>query len=297
MDLFQMGEAYVTAHHHIHANNGGMTARQASHRGLGKLWTNQECQRVFSLYLAGGRNIVINTTALLQKIPTRLEAATMGCRLETPTNPQLKGWLTYPDRLLAKLEQFIGMENGRKYFRANEVTTEPNRELLFWHTPGQKWAEPLTLKIQATYPETWTATSQDSQLSKPKEVVGKLGADIKDEEGEEMCKLIEWIVVLRDLPCSDGKLCQRPVNQQQFTAYDGHAGSPAKTRSKDNLADSKQDSLMPINRAPGTNVEKSKGDESEPNTRRTYPEDRPNLDPRADQRPSKQPLYTSGDPC
>jgi len=55
----------------------------------------------------------------------------MGCRLETQTNPQLKGWLTYPDSLFTKLEQFIGMENARKYFRANEVITEPDGELLF----------------------------------------------------------------------------------------------------------------------------------------------------------------------
>ena len=157
---------------------------------------------------------MINTTALLQKAPTQLEAATMGCRLETQTNPQLKGWLTYPDSLFTKLEQFIGMENGRKYFRANEVSTEPNGELLFWHTPGQKWVEPLTLKIQATYPETWTATPQDTQLSKPGEVVGKLGAKIKDAKGGQMCQLIEWIIFLRDLPCSGGKLCQRIVNQQ-----------------------------------------------------------------------------------
>jgi len=44
MDLVQMGEAYVTAHHNIHTSDGWMTARQASHRGLGKLWTNQEYQ-------------------------------------------------------------------------------------------------------------------------------------------------------------------------------------------------------------------------------------------------------------
>ena len=195
------------------------------------------------------------------------------------------------------MEQFIGMENGREYFRANEVTTEHNGELLFWRTPGQKWAEPLTLKIHATCPETWTATPQDSQLSKPGEVDGKLDADTKDEEGEEMCKLIEWIVFLQDLQCSGGELCQRPVNQQQFTAYDAHAGPPAKINRgiRPYLADSEQDSLMPIDPAPGTNVEKSKGDESELNTRRTYPKDRPNLDPRADQRPSKQPLHTFGD--
>jgi len=41
IDLVQMGEAYITAHHHIHTEDGWMTARQASDRGQGKLWTNQ----------------------------------------------------------------------------------------------------------------------------------------------------------------------------------------------------------------------------------------------------------------
>jgi len=49
---------------------------------------------------------------------------------------------------------------------------------------------------------------------------------------------------------------------------------------------------MPIDPAPGTNDEKYKGDESELNTHRTCPQDTPNSDPRADQRPSKQQLYT-----
>jgi len=91
----------------------------------------------------------------------------MGCRLETQTNPQLKGWLTYPDSLFTKLEQFIGMENARKYFRANEVITEPNGELLFWHKPGQKWAEPLTDKIQATYPETYPVPPTHTHANAP----------------------------------------------------------------------------------------------------------------------------------
>jgi len=286
MDLFQMGEAYVTAHHHIHANNGGMTARQASHRGLGKLWTNQECQRVFSLYLAGGRNIVINTTALLQKIPTQLEAATMGCRFETPNNPHLKGWLTYRDSLLAKLEQYIGMENGRKHFRANEVTTEPNGDLIFRLTPGPKRAEPLTLKIQATYPETGMATPQDSPPSVQGNMDGKLDANTKGEESEEMCKLIEWVRTLQDSPCSEGELYRQFANQPQLTAYEGYAGLPGKVWSTSYLADIDQGGRTPGDPIIDTSDVTSKRDSSKPNTRCTYPEDRPNLDSRADLRTS-----------
>ena len=161
MDMVQIGEAQITAHHHIHTDDGWMTARQASQRGLGRLLTNQDCQQVYSLYLEGGGNIMIITTALLQKVPTQLKTATMGCRLENPNNLHPESWLSYPDSLLAKLEQYIGKEKGRKYFRANEVTTEPHGELKFRLTPDPKWAEPLSLKIQATYPETGMATPQD----------------------------------------------------------------------------------------------------------------------------------------
>jgi len=76
-----------------------------------------------------------------------MEAATMGCRFEPPTNPQHKGSLTYPDSLLTGLEQIRGMETGRKHFRPNEVTTDPNGELRFRNIPDQKRAEPLTLEL------------------------------------------------------------------------------------------------------------------------------------------------------
>jgi len=99
MDLLQIGEAYVTAHHHKLTNDGWMTARQASLMGQGKLWTNQDCLRVYSWYLAGGGNIMISTTAPLQKILTQLETATVGCRFETSNNPNPKDWLKYPDSL------------------------------------------------------------------------------------------------------------------------------------------------------------------------------------------------------
>jgi len=286
MDMVQMGEAHVTAYHHIRTDDGWMTARQASHRGLGRLWTNQDCQLVYSLYLEGGGNIMTNTTAPLQKIPTQLEAATMGCRFETPNNLHPTGWLTYPDSLLAKLEQYIGKENGRKYFRANEVTTEPNGEFKFRLTPDPMWAKPLTLKIQATYPETGMATPQDSPPSVQGNMDGKLDANTKGEESEEMCKLIEWVRTLQDSPCSEGELYRQFANQPQLTAYEGYAGLPGKVWSTSYLADIDQGGRTPGDPIIDTSDVTSKRDSSKPNTRCTYPEDRPNLDSRADLRTS-----------
>ena len=77
IDLKQIGKTYITAHHHIHTENGWMTARQASNRGQGKLWTKLVCKRVYSLCLDGGGNIMVNTTELINKAPTQLEAATI----------------------------------------------------------------------------------------------------------------------------------------------------------------------------------------------------------------------------
>ena len=134
-------------------------------------------------------------------------------------------------------------------------------------------------------------TPQDSQLSMQGKMDGKLDANTKGEEREEMCKLIEWIGSLQDLPCSDGELYRRFVNQQQFTAYEGYACPPAKVRSTGYLVYSEQGGLMPSDPITGTTIETSKGNASEPNTRCTDPEDRPNLDPRADLRTSKQPLH------
>jgi len=108
-DLVQMGGVYITAHHHIHTENGWMTARQAFNRGQGKIWTNHTCQRVYRLCLVGGGNIMVNTMALLQKAPTQLEAATMGCCFESPMDSQHIGSLTYPPDLLAELGQIGGM--------------------------------------------------------------------------------------------------------------------------------------------------------------------------------------------
>jgi len=129
---------------------------------------------------------MINTMAPLQQIPTQLEAATMGCRLETPNNSYLKGWLTYPDSLLAELEHYIGGAKGRKNFRANEVTTAPNGELNFQLTPDPTKAIHHTPQTQALHPITEMATPQDSPPSKQGKMDGQLVANTNGEEREKM---------------------------------------------------------------------------------------------------------------
>jgi len=124
-----------------------MTARQAADRGLGKLLTNQTYQRVYSLCLEGGGNIIIDTTAPLQNALTQIEAATMGWRCEPSTDPQHTGALTHPDSIRAGVEQIRGMESGRKHFGSNEVKTDPNGELRFRYIQDHKRIDSPTLDL------------------------------------------------------------------------------------------------------------------------------------------------------
>jgi len=45
IDIVQMGEALITAHHYIQTAEGWMTARQAAHRSQGELHTNLSLSR------------------------------------------------------------------------------------------------------------------------------------------------------------------------------------------------------------------------------------------------------------
>jgi len=131
IDLVQMGDAIITAHHHIQTADGWMTARQAADMGHGSLLTNFVLPRVYNLCLEGGGNIIINTFATLQSALTLTTAATMGYRFEPAIDPQHHGSLTYPDNIRVSLGQISGMKYGRKHFKVNEVQTLPNGELLF----------------------------------------------------------------------------------------------------------------------------------------------------------------------
>jgi len=143
VDIVRMGEALITAHHHIKTVDGWMTARQAAHMGQGALLTNLVLPRVYSLCLQGGGNIIINTTATPQEAPTLITAATMGCRFEPAIDPKNKGLHTYPVNIRVRLGQISGMEFGRKHFKANEVETLTNGELLFKTIPTTRIEPPI----------------------------------------------------------------------------------------------------------------------------------------------------------
>jgi len=98
IDLVQMGQAYITAHHHIQTDDGWMTARQAADRGLGTLLTDHIYPKFYSLRLMGGGNIIINTSATPLTAPTQIEAATMGYHFEPPADPSHRNLPTYPLR-------------------------------------------------------------------------------------------------------------------------------------------------------------------------------------------------------
>jgi hypothetical protein len=129
MDLLQVGDAYITAHHHLQTNSGWMTARQAAARGFGTLWVDYDCAIVYGLSLQYCGNILVNATAQLQLAPTLLVAATMGCCLEPPTETQITGSLTYPHHNMAKLGKINGMDKGLRHFEPYELSTTSNGEL------------------------------------------------------------------------------------------------------------------------------------------------------------------------
>ena len=121
IDLVQMGDAIITAHHHIQTADGCMTARQAADMGHGSLLTNFVLPRVYNLCLEGGGSIIINATATLQSALTLTTAATMGYHFEPAIDPQHHGSLTYPNTIRVSLGQISGIKCGRKHFKVNEV--------------------------------------------------------------------------------------------------------------------------------------------------------------------------------
>jgi len=70
INMVQMGEVRITAHHHIQTAEGWMTARQAADMGYVPPLTNLVLPRVYNLCLEGDGNIIINTTATPQTVPT-----------------------------------------------------------------------------------------------------------------------------------------------------------------------------------------------------------------------------------
>jgi len=130
IDIVQMGEALITAHHHILTAEGWMMARQAVQQGPGHLINNVQVERVYNLLLEGGGNIIINTTTNPQEAPTLTVAATMGYHIELTKDSQLSGSLTYPQASLQRLGQHKGMRTGRRHFHAGEASIQPNGEII-----------------------------------------------------------------------------------------------------------------------------------------------------------------------
>ena len=118
IDLVQIGEAIITAHHHVQTAEGWITARQAIQHGPGRLISNVHLERVYNLLLEGGGNIIINTTPNPQEALTITKTETMGYRIEVTKDSQLPGSLTYPQASLQRLGQHEGMHTGWKRVRA-----------------------------------------------------------------------------------------------------------------------------------------------------------------------------------
>jgi len=173
-----------------------------------------------------------------------MEAATMGCRFEPSTDPQHKGSLTYPDSILAGMEHIREMETGRKHFRSNEVTTDPNGELRFRNIPDQKRVESLTLDLNPRKETIWSTLgapmhdtdqqeatsrgSQDNQSLDTKAQVTHLvpktiaqlepDTEIEKDKGEDKSELMSP-TGLQDTPRSDLRVGQRP-SEEHFCNLD-----------------------------------------------------------------------------
>jgi len=211
IDIVWMGEALITAHHHIQTVDGWMTTRQAAHMGHGELLTNPVLPRVYSLCLEGGGNIIINTTATPQDAPTLITAATMGCRFEPAIDPQHEGSLTYPVNIRVRLGQISGMEFGRKHFKANEVETLPNGELLFKTIPTTRIEPPIPDEER---PGTilWPSIHDTTTLQK-RVLASKTIAQLESDTAIEMDKKV-----------NKGELNTRPKGPPDTTQSDIKTG-------------------------------------------------------------------------
>jgi hypothetical protein len=134
IDMVQIGEAFITAHHHVLTAEGWITARQATQHGRGRLISNVNLERVYNLLLEGGGNIIINTTSN-QEAPSITEAATMGYRIEETKDSELPGSLTYPQASLQRLGQHKGIRKDGNTFGLG-MQRHYLMETLFWSPPS-----------------------------------------------------------------------------------------------------------------------------------------------------------------
>jgi len=87
IDIVQIGKAYFTAHHPILTADGWILASQAAAKGYGKFPSDREYSHLFSLQLTTGGNILINTSTSQDLSSVYIEAATMGYRFSSSSDP------------------------------------------------------------------------------------------------------------------------------------------------------------------------------------------------------------------
>ena len=95
IDIVQIGKAYITANHPILTVDGWMLAGQAAAKGHGKFLSDREYSKLYSLQLATGGNIIINTSTSPDLPSVHTETATMGYRFLPPSNPLNRNFPTY----------------------------------------------------------------------------------------------------------------------------------------------------------------------------------------------------------
>jgi len=217
IDIVQMGEALITAHHYIQTAEGWMTARQAAHRSQGELQTNLSLPRVYSLCLEGGGNIIINVNAHPLAAPKLITAATMGCRFEPAVDPQHKGSLTYLANIRLRMGLISGMKSGHKHFRANEVETRTNGEMIFKTISTTEIVPPLpneNRSVTPLRPPIHDTTTPQNMVRASKMTIqpGSATATERDKE-ENRGELKTRLTGPPDTTHSDIKTCQRPPEE------------------------------------------------------------------------------------
>ena len=194
-----------------------MTARQAAHRSQGELHTNLSLSRVYSLCLEGGGNIIINVKTHPLAATKLITVATMGCRFEPAVVPQHKGSLTYPANIRLRMGRISGTKSGHKHFRANEVETLTNGEMIFKTISTSEIVPPLPNKNRSVTPLMPpihdTTTSQNmGRASKMTIQPGSATATERDKE-ENRSELMTRLTGPPDTTHSDIKTCQRPPEE------------------------------------------------------------------------------------
>ena len=181
IDIVQIGKAYITANHpiltvdgwmlagqaadckdgmvRILTVDGWMLAGQAAAKGHGKFLSDREYSKLYSLQLATGGNIIINTSTSPDLPSVHTETATMGYRFLPPSNPLNRNFPTYS-------LQGTGLRDGLV------AQTKPSHSQVIRKGLSSK---PL-LQFTPLAPETHV----------PPESIAEIEKDVKGHRGEPM---------------------------------------------------------------------------------------------------------------